>query len=71
MYITAKTKDEYEYLVEKRNRFVGEMPFFSANLDKVKPDGTYVLNLGFKRIDRIADAMHGYRKRYRKKNGAL
>lgn len=66
MYITAKDKDEYDYLVEKRNQFIGEMYFVDDIFDKVKPDGSYVLNLGSKRIDRIADAMYRYRTKYRK-----
>lgn len=71
MYITAKDKNEYEYLVERRKRFIGEMSFFSEKFDRIKPDGTYILDLGIKRIDRIADAMYRDRKRYRRKNGML
>ena len=66
MYITAKNKDEYDYLMEKRKQFIGEMKWFNDKFDEVKPDGSYRLYLGMERIDRIADAMNYYRKKYRK-----
>ena len=68
MYITARNRDEYEYLVEKRKEFIGEMKYFTEGLDELRPDGTYKIHLGIERVDHVADTMYRYRVRYRKRN---